>query len=259
MASSNRSPRNLLLDALPEDARARLAADLQPVTLTLGQVLHEPGAALRSAYFPTTSIISKLYDMEDGHSAQVALVGREGMVGVSLFLGAATPPIRASVQSAGQAFRLPAQRLQDEFARGGPTMQVLLRYTQSLMVQMMRTAACNRHGSLEQRLCRWLLLSLDRSTGDELAMTHDLIANALGVRREGVTEAAGRLQRRGAIRYLRGHIHVLDRAVLESHVCECYAKITQASIGCHAVGAPHDAVCQGAARRPIDRMSLTAH
>jgi CRP-like cAMP-binding protein len=213
---------NTLLEALPEDVRRRLAPSLALVTMPLGQVLHEPGAAMNAAYFPLTSIVSKVFVMADGHSAPVALVGREGMVGVSLFLGGAQPTSRASVQGAGQGIRLPAQRLQEEFARGGALMQVLLRYTQSFIAQMMRTAACNRRGSLEQRLCRWLLLSLDRSSGGELVMTHEAIADGLGVRREGVTEAASRLQRQGAIRYHRGHISVLDRSVLERHVCECY-------------------------------------
>jgi CRP-like cAMP-binding protein len=222
MTAAHRWLENSLLGDLPDDVQQRLAPSLALVAMPLGQVLHEPGATMSAAYFPVTSIVSKLFVMADGHSAPVALVGREGVVGVSLFLGGARPTSRASVQSAGQGFRLPAQRLQEEFARGGALMQVLLRYTQSFIGQMMQTAACNRHGSLEQRLCRWLLLSLDRSSGGELVMTHELIANGLGVRREGVTEAASRLQREGAIRYHRGHISVLDRTVLERQVCECY-------------------------------------
>ena len=222
MTLAHRWFENTLLTALPDDVRQRLAPSLTLVAMPLGQVLHEPNAAMSAAYFPLSSIVAKLFVMEDGHAAPVALVGREGMVGVSLFLGGARPMSLASVQSAGDAFQLPAKSLQEEFARGGALMRVLLRYTQSFIGQMMRTAACNRHGTLEQRLCRWLLLSLDRSSGGELTMTHELIANGLGVRREGVTEAASRLQRAGAIRYHRGHISVLDRTVLERQVCECY-------------------------------------
>ena len=210
MTLAHRWLENSLLGDLPDDVRQRLAPSLALVTMPLGQVLHEPGAPMSAAYFPVSSIVAKLFVM------------REGVVGVSLFLGGARPMSRASVQSAGQGFRLPAERLQEEFARGGALMRVLLRYTQSFIGQMMQTAACNRHGSVEQRLCRWLLLSLDRSAGGELTMTHELIANGLGVRREGVTEAASRLQREGAIRYHRGHISVLDRTVLERQVCECY-------------------------------------
>jgi CRP-like cAMP-binding protein len=231
MSVAHRWSDNSLLAALPDDVRQRLAPGLALVPMPLGRVLHEPGVSMSTAWFPLSSIVAKLFVMQDGHSAPVALVGREGMIGVSLFLGGGRPVSRASVQSAGEGYRLPAHCLQEEFARGGALMQVLLRYTQSLIGQMMQTAACNHHGTLEQRLCRWLLLSLDRSSGGELAMTHELIANGLGVRREGVTEAASRLQRQGAIRYHRGHISVLDRAVLERQVCECYRAGRRATEG----------------------------
>ena len=238
MSAALRWSENSLLAALPEDALQRLAPNLELVAMPLGQVLHHPGAAVRAAWFPLDSIVAKLFVMEDGHAAPIALVGREGVVGVSLFLGGARPADLASVQSAGWGYRLPAQHLQEEFARGGAVMRVLLRYTQALIGQMMRTAACNRHGTLEQRLCRWLLLSLDRSSGGELAMTHELIANGLGVRREGVTEVASRLQRQGAIRYHRGHISVLDRALLEEQACECYRAASRASAGSAPETAP---------------------
>jgi CRP-like cAMP-binding protein len=223
---------NSLLRALPDDVRQRLAPSLALVTMPVGQVLHEPGAAMSAAYFPLSSIVAKLFVMEDGHSAPVALVGHEGVVGVSLFLGGVRPTSQASVQSAGQGLRLPAHRLQEEFGRGGALMQVLLRHTQNLIAHIMQTAACNYHGTLEQRLCRWLLLSLDRSSSSELRMTHELIANGLGVRREGVTEAASRLQRQGAIRYHRGHISVLDRTMLERQVCDCYGAAPLAAEDC---------------------------
>ena len=190
--------------------------------MKLGDVLYEPGARLRYVYFPTTSIVSLLYVMENGASAEIAIVGNEGILGISLFMGGDYTPSRAVVQSAGYAFRLNAELLKTEFARFGPTMFLLLRYTQALITQMSQTAVCNRHHSVDQQLCRWLLLSLDRLSSSELSMTQDLIANMLGVRREGVTEAAGKLQDAGLIRYRRGKITVLDRPAMEARSCECY-------------------------------------
>lgn len=217
-----RATGNFLLDALPDDVWERLVSNLVPVSMSAGQVLREAGAVIRDAYFPASSIVSKLFLMEDGSTSGVALVGREGMVGVSLFLGSGRSQSQAQVQKSGQGFKLSASGLRAEFGRGGAMMQVLLRYTQSLIEQMMQTAACNRHGTLEQRLCRWLALSLDRSSSDELELTHESIAMTLGVWRGAVTEAAGRLQRQGVIRYRRGHISVLDRLALDRRVCECY-------------------------------------
>ncbi|MBT0963437.1 Crp/Fnr family transcriptional regulator [Denitromonas sp. IR12] len=193
--------------------------------MPLGHVLYESGAQMRHIYFPTTAIVSLLYVMEDGASAEIAVVGNEGVVGVSLFMGGETTPSRAVVQSAGLAYRLPGQLLKDEFLRAGPMQRLLLRYTQALITQMAQTAVCNRHHSLDQQFCRWLLLSLDRLPTNELVMTQELIANMLGVRREGVTEAAGNVQRAGLIEYRRGHIAVLDRAGLEARTCECYAVV----------------------------------
>ena len=190
--------------------------------MKLGDVLYESGATLRHVFFPTTSIVSLLYVMADGASAEIAIVGNEGVLGISLFMGGETTPSRAIVQSAGHAFRIKAELLKGEFARFGATMQLLLRYTQALITQMSQTAVCNRHHSVDQQLCRWLLLSLDRLTSNELSMTQELIANMLGVRREGVTEAAGKLQDAGLIRYQRGKITVLDRLGLEARSCECY-------------------------------------
>ena len=213
---------NHLLDALPTSDYQRLAPHLELVPMKLGDVLYESGAKLRYVYFPTTSIISLLYVMEDGASAEIAIVGNEGILGISLFMGGESTPSRAVVQSAGFAFRLKAQLLKDEFGRFGPTMRLLLRYTQALITQMAQTAVCNRHHSVDQQLCRWLLLSLDRLQSNELSMTQELIANMLGVRREGVTEAAGKLQEAGLIQYHRGRIAVLDRTGLERRACECY-------------------------------------
>jgi CRP-like cAMP-binding protein len=193
--------------------------------MPLGEVLYESGVTLSHVYFPTTAIVSLLYVMEDGASAEIAVVGNEGIVGISLFMGGESTPSRAVVQSAGQGFRLKAQVLKEEFNRAGPVLHLLLRYTQALITQMAQTAVCNRHHSLDQQLCRWLLLSLDRLQGDELVMTQELIANMLGVRREGVTEAALKLQSAGLIRYARGRITVLDRAGLEQRTCECYAVV----------------------------------
>jgi CRP-like cAMP-binding protein len=216
---------NSLLAALPDPEWRRWEPLLEHVEMPLSQVLYEPGATLAHVYFPTTSIVSLLYVMEDGASAEIAVVGNEGLVGVSLFMGGESTPSRAVVQSAGHGFRLEAQLMKDEFNRAGPVLHLLLRYTQALITQMSQTAVCNRHHTLDQQLCRWLLLSLDRLQGNELTMTQELIANMLGVRREGVTEAAGKLQHAGLISYARGHIRVLDRAGLEERTCECYAVV----------------------------------
>ncbi len=213
---------NHLLAALPEAEWLRWADRLEWVELTLGQVLYESGAAMSHVYFPTTAIVSLLYVMEDGASAEIAVVGKEGVVGIALFMGGESTPSRAVVQSAGEGFRLRGHLVKDEFNRGGPVLHLLLRYTQALITQMAQTAVCNRHHSLDQQLCRWLLLSLDRLDGNKLVMTQELIANMLGVRREGVTEGALKLQRAGLISYARGHITVLDRAGLEQRTCECY-------------------------------------
>jgi CRP-like cAMP-binding protein len=220
------SPRdNRLLGALPAEDYARLLPDLEPVSLLVGDVVCEPGAAMTHALFPTTAIVSLQYVMENGASAEIAGVGREGLVGVPMFTGGESSPSRSVVQTGGAAWRLRQPVLVEEFNRGGALMRVLLRYTQALIAQMSLTAACNRRHSLEQQLCRWLLLTLDRLEGNELVMTQELIASMLGVRREGVTEAAGRLQRAGIIRYRRGHITVVARGALEQRVCECYAQV----------------------------------
>jgi CRP-like cAMP-binding protein len=214
-----------LLAALPEPEWQRWLPELESIDMPLGQVLYESGNVLGHVYFPTTSIVSLLYVMEDGASAEIAVVGNEGIVGISLFMGGGSTPSRAVVQSAGRGLRLKAQMMKDEFNRNGPVLHLLLRYTQALITQMSQTAVCNRHHSLDQQLCRWLLLSLDRLQGDELVMTQELIANMLGVRRGGVTEAALQLQKAGLIRYVRGHITVLDRTRLERRSCECYAVV----------------------------------
>jgi CRP-like cAMP-binding protein len=225
MPVSHSPQQNHLLAALPAAEFDRVAPELELVTMPLGEALYESGGQLRHVYFPTTSIVSLLYVMENGASAEIAIVGNEGILGISLFMGGETTPNRAVVQSAGHGYRLKAQVLKREFQRAGPVMDLLLRYTQALITQMAQTAACNRHHSIEQQLCRWLLLSLDRLSTFELTMTQELIANMLGVRREGVTEAAGKLQRTGIIRYSRGRITVLDRERLEQNVCECYAVV----------------------------------
>ncbi|MFC2991290.1 Crp/Fnr family transcriptional regulator [Halomonas tibetensis] len=213
---------NQLLESLATEEYQRLAPNLERVDLTLGASLVESGQAMRHVYFPTDSIVSLLCVMEDGNSTEIAVVGTEGIVGISLFMGGETTPSRAIVQSAGTAYRLKGQLLKDEFYRAGPLQRLLLRYTQALLTQMAQTAVCNRHHSLDQQLCRWLLLSLDRLPTNELLMTQELIANMLGVRREGVTESAGKLQRAGLISYHRGRITILDRPGLEARVCECY-------------------------------------
>ena len=216
---------NLLLACLPEEAYFRWLPHLERIDLPLGLVVSESGGMLRSVCFPCSAIVSLLGVTEDGAAAEIAVVGREGVVGTPLFMGGETTPSRAVVQSAGWGMRLSAAVLMAEFDRGGPAMHLLLRYTQALITQMAQTAVCNRHHSLDQQLCRWLLLSLDRLPTMELWMTQELIANMLGVRREGVTEAALKLQRQGLIRYARGHIEVLDRPGLEERTCECYGVV----------------------------------
>ncbi len=222
MSDHQEARRNHLLAALPEADWQRWQPQLEWVPLPLGQVLYESGCTMSHVYFPTDAIVSLLYVMADGASAEIAVVGNEGVVGISLFMGGGSTPSRAVVQSAGQGWRLRASAIRDDFNDSAPVMHLLLRYTQALITQMAQTAVCNRHHMLDQQLCRWLLLSLDRLGGDELRMTQELIANMLGVRREGVTEAALKLQRDGLIRYSRGHITVLDRAGLEARTCECY-------------------------------------
>jgi CRP-like cAMP-binding protein len=225
MADIAEALQNRLIAALPPADWARWQPLLEWVDMPLGHVMYESGRALSHVYFPTTAIVSLLYVMEDGASAEIAVVGKEGLVGISLFMGGESTPSRAVVQSAGQGFRLRARVVKDEFEKPGPVMHLLLRYTQALITQMAQTAVCNRHHSLDQQLCRWLLLSLDRLNSNELAMTQELIANMLGVRREGVTEGAMRLQKLGLIRYARGHITVIDRSGLEARTCECYAVV----------------------------------
>jgi len=224
--SSPHSPKqNHILAALPAADYARLLPDLELTPMPLGWAVYESGGRMGYLYFPTTSIVSLLYVMESGASAEIAITGNEGVVGISLFMGGESTPSRAVVQSAGEGYRLKASILKREFALGGQLQHLALRFTQALITQMSQTAVCNRHHTLEQQLCRWLLLSLDRLPGDVLSMTQELIANMLGVRREGVTQAAGRLQAEGMIQYSRGRIKVLDRAKLEGHVCECYAVV----------------------------------
>jgi CRP-like cAMP-binding protein len=220
---------NCILDALPAPERERLFPHLKLVALPLGAVLYESGDTLRHIYFPTDSIVSLLYVLANGASAEISIVGNEGAIGVALFMGGETTTNRAIVQSAGSAYRLTGARLKQEFERHGELLHILLRYTQALLTQMAQTAVCNRHHSVDQQLCRWLLLSLDRLSSDKLTMTQELIANMLGVRREGVTEAAGKLQKLGVIHYRRGHITVLDRPRLERLSCECYAVVKKES------------------------------
>jgi CRP-like cAMP-binding protein len=225
MASDSLMRVNRLLAALPPTEWARWQPQLEAVELPLGKVLYESGSTMSHVYFPTTAIVSLLYVLEDGASAEIAVVGREGLVGISLFMGGESTPSRAVVQSAGKGFRMRASLVKEEFDRSSAVLHLLLRYTQALITQMTQTAVCNRHHSLDQQLCRWLLLSLDRLDGNELRMTQELIANMLGVRREGVTEAALKLQSAGLISYARGHIKVLDRDGLEQRTCECYAVV----------------------------------
>jgi len=216
---------NHLLAQLPNEQRNRWLLQLELVEMPLGEVMYESGSTLTHVYFPTTAIVSLLYVMENGSSAEIAVVGNEGIVGISLFMGGESTPSRGVVQSAGKGYRLRAQIMKEEFNKAGPVLHLLLRYTQALITQMSQTAVCNRHHSLDQQLCRWLLLSLDRLQGNELVMTQELIGNMLGVRREGVTEGALKLQHAGLIRYARGHITVLDRNGLEKRSCECYAVV----------------------------------
>jgi len=213
---------NHILGVLPAEAQARLFPLLEPVTLMLGQVLCESGDSGGYVYFPTNSIVSLLYLMEDGASAEISVVGHDGMVGIALFMGGGSTTTRSVVQSAGHGFRLSRTQFEAEIDRHGALLDLMLRYSQALITQMAQTAVCNRHHSIDQQLCRWLLLSLDRLSGNELLMTQELIANMLGVRREGVTEAAGKLDKLGVIKYRRGHITVLDRPRLETLSCECY-------------------------------------
>jgi CRP-like cAMP-binding protein len=225
MSNAIDAVKNHLLSALPPAQWQQWKPHLELVELPLGRVVYESGRVMSHVYFPTTAIVSLLYVMENGASAEIAVVGNEGIVGVSLFMGGGSTPSRAVVQSAGHGYRLRSDVMQAEFNRGGPVLHLLLRYTQALITQMAQTAACNRHHTLDQQLCRWLLLSLDRLHGTDLVMTQELISNMLGVRREGVTEAALNLQKAGLIRYARGRIKVLDRAGLEHRSCECYAVV----------------------------------
>ena len=226
LASTQHHPnQNQLLAALPAEVFERIFPHLELIPMLLGQVIYESGGQLQHVYFPTTAIVSLHYIMENGASAEIAGVGKEGVLGVSLFLGGNNTPSWAIVQTAGYGYRLKARLMIEEFNRAGPMMRLMLRYTQALMTQMSQTAACNRHHSVEQQLCRWLLLTLDRMPTNELVMTQELVASMLGVRREGITEAAGKLQEAGFIRYRRGHIAVLDRFGLEKRACECYAVV----------------------------------
>ena len=220
---------NHLLAALSQAERERIYPQLRLVEMPLGKVLYEAGDVMRHVYFPTDSIVSLLYVLADGASAEISVVGNEGLIGIALFMGGETTPSRAIVQSAGRAYRLAGQQLKAEFHRSGQMQLLLLRYTQALITQMAQTAVCNRHHSVDQQLCRWLLLSLDRLSSNQLTMTQELIANMLGVRREGVTEAAGKLERLGVIRYARGKITVLDRPALERLCCECYSVVKKES------------------------------
>lgn len=222
MSPVHRPEQNLLLNSLSPEVRQRIFSYLKLVNLPVGAVLYESGSRMRHIYFPTDSIVALLYVLESGASAELALVGNDGAIGISMFMGGESTTSRAVVQSAGGAFQLTTGRLKREFERHGELMRLLLRYTQSLITQMAQTAVCNRHHSVDQQLCRWLLLSLDRTPSNQLTMTHDLIANMLGVRREGITDAAGRLRKLGVIRYSRGRITVLDRRELEDRSCECY-------------------------------------
>ncbi len=220
---------NHLLAALSHEVQQRMLPHLELLSVPLGKVIYESGDTVRHVYFPTNSIVSLLYVLESGASAEISVVGNEGVVGIAMFMGGESTPSRAIVQSGGYAYKMSGQRLKEEFNRHGDLHQLLLRYTQSLITQMAQTAVCNRHHSIDQQLCRWLLLSLDRLLGNELTMTQELIANMLGVRREGVTEAAGKLQKMGVVDYNRGHITVLDRPQLETLSCECYEVVKKES------------------------------
>jgi CRP-like cAMP-binding protein len=257
MHATHSLKQNRLLAALAPPDLARLSGNLELVPLALGEVLYEPGGQLQHAYFPTTAIVSLHYVAESGASAEIAGVGNEGVVGISLFMGGDTTPSSAAVQTAGHAYRLPRRMLRDEFERAGPMLNLLLRYTQALITQMTQTAVCNRHHTVDQQLCRWLLMTLDRIPSGELVMTQELVANTLGVRREGITVAAGKLQTAGLIRYRRGHIAVLERAGLELLACECYAVVKnefdRLLNGAHSdtgVHARSSAASESARRRP---------
>ncbi len=225
MSSLHSPSQNRLLAALPAAEFERLAPHLELVPMLLGETLYEPGGQLQHVYFPTTAIVSLHYVLESGASVEIAGVGNEGILGISLFMGGETTPSSAVVQTGGHGYRLPGRLLKEEFHRAGLMQRLLLRYTQALLTQMCQTAACNRHHSIEQQLCRWLLMTLDRLPSSELVMTQELVANALGVRRESITEAAGKLQRAGFVRYRRGHIEVLERSGLEAGACECYSVV----------------------------------
>ena len=225
MSPSDSPIQNHLLAALPVAEFGRLAAHLELAAMKLGDIVYEPGEQLHYAYFPTTAIVSLHYVTESGASAEIAGVGNEGVVGISLFMGGESTPSSAVVQTAGHAYRLERRVLKQEFDRAGPLLRLLLRYTQALITQMTQTAVCNRHHSVQQQLCRWLLVTLDRIPSGQLVMTQELVASMLGVRREGVTESAGKLQEAGVIRYRRGHIAVLERRGLENRACECYAVV----------------------------------
>ena len=229
MPSAHDPRQNHLLAVLPQGVSQRIFPQLELVPMPLGHVVYEPGIRMNYVYFPTTCIVSLLYVLMDGAPAEIAVVGNEGIVGISLFMGGETTTNRAIVQSAGFAYQLKGQELKDEFNRSGPMQHLLLRFTQALITQMAQTAVCNRHHSLDQQFCRWLLLSMDRLSSSSLVMTQELIANMLGVRREGVTEAAGKIQSAGLIEYSRGHITVLDREGLEKRACECYAVVKKES------------------------------
>jgi CRP-like cAMP-binding protein len=224
-AAPTRPVGNWLLDALPDADYERLLDDLKPVSFSLGDVIYESGGQIDHVYFPTTFHVSLLYTMTNGETAEMGLIGNEGVVGIALFMGGTTTPNRAVVQGAGRALKLPAKAMQLEFSRGGEFQCLLLRYTQALITQISQTAVCNRLHSVQQRLCRWLLMTHDRTHSDELQMTQEFISNMLGVRREGVTHAAGGLQQLGLISYVRGHIKIVDRVGLETHTCECYAVV----------------------------------
>jgi len=227
MEATQIKDQNELFRYIPDEEWARLLPHIELVDLPLGKVLYEPGMKMRYVYFPSTAIVSLLYAAEDGSSAEIAIVGREGVVGISIFMGGESTSSRAVVQSAGFGYRIRSSLVLDEFNKSGPVMHLLLRYTQALITQMSQTAVCNRHHTLDQQFCRWLLLSLDRLSGNKLVMTQELIANMLGVRREGVTEAALKMQKAGLIRYSRGHITILDRAGLEQRTCECYRVVKE--------------------------------
>ncbi|ACX97074.1 Crp/Fnr family transcriptional regulator [Halothiobacillus neapolitanus] len=236
---------NRLLNAFPKVVYERLYPNLELVPLVLGQVLYESGDTQQYVYFPTDAIVSLLYVMENGASAEIAVVGNEGLVGISLFMGGDSVTNRAVVQSAGFGYRLCGKKIKEEFHRHGDLLELVLRYTQSLFTQMAQTAVCNRHHSIVQQLCRWLLLSMDRLNGNELVMTQELIANMLGVRREGVTEAAGKLQKLGIIEYQRGHITILNRKKLEQQSCECYAVVKKETDRLLPYSVANQAACAG--------------